>query len=110
MFRNYLKVAVPISLSTKGYSVINILGLAVGITCCILIMLICKKMNSAMIGFTANRIVYTEYGNMKNMKGKISSTVVTSLPMAAAIQHNYPEVEATCGCINFNPDVKVASK
>ncbi len=43
MFRNYLKVAWRYLLRYKQYTIINILGLAVGITCCILIMLFVRS-------------------------------------------------------------------
>jgi len=39
MFENYLKVAVRNLLRYKTYSFINISGLALGITCCLLILL-----------------------------------------------------------------------
>jgi putative ABC transport system permease protein len=39
MFKNYLKVALRNIRQHKGYSLINIVGLAVGIACCILILL-----------------------------------------------------------------------
>ena len=39
MFGNYLKIAVRNLSKYKGYSVINILGLAIGLACCILILL-----------------------------------------------------------------------
>jgi putative ABC transport system permease protein len=39
MFKNYLKIALRNIRKHKGYSFINIAGLAVGITCCILILL-----------------------------------------------------------------------
>lgn len=39
MFRNYLKVSLRNLLRNKGYSIINIVGLAVGMACCALIML-----------------------------------------------------------------------
>jgi putative ABC transport system permease protein len=39
MFKNYLKVALRNIRKHKGYSLINIVGLAVGIACCILILL-----------------------------------------------------------------------
>ncbi|MGD2091040.1 MAG: ABC transporter permease [Candidatus Aminicenantes bacterium] len=39
MFKNYLKVALRNIHQHKGYSLINIVGLAVGIACCILILL-----------------------------------------------------------------------
>ena len=43
MIKNYLKVAMRYLLRNKGYTTINILGLAIGITCCILIMLFVRS-------------------------------------------------------------------
>ncbi|MDQ3846573.1 MAG: ABC transporter permease, partial [Bacteroidota bacterium] len=43
MIRNYLKIAFRYLAKYKGYTFINVLGLAVGITCCILIMLFVKS-------------------------------------------------------------------
>ncbi len=39
MFKNYLKIALRNVKKHKGYSFINIAGLAIGIACCILILL-----------------------------------------------------------------------
>ncbi|MCP4728296.1 MAG: ABC transporter permease, partial [bacterium] len=39
MFKNYLKIAFRNISRQKGFSFINIAGLAVGMTCCILILL-----------------------------------------------------------------------
>jgi putative ABC transport system permease protein len=39
MFQNYLKIAVRNLLKHKGYSFINIVGLAIGLSCCFLIVL-----------------------------------------------------------------------
>jgi len=39
MFKNYVKIAIRNIYSHKGFSLINIFGLAVGITCCLLIVL-----------------------------------------------------------------------
>ncbi|MDH3892319.1 MAG: ABC transporter permease [candidate division Zixibacteria bacterium] len=39
MYRNYLKIALRSMKKHKGYSLTNIAGLAVGMTCCVLIML-----------------------------------------------------------------------
>jgi hypothetical protein len=40
MFKNYLKIAWRNIARHKGYSFINIFGLAIGITCCLLIALL----------------------------------------------------------------------
>ena len=39
MFRNYLKVAARNAVKHKFYATINVLGLAIGMTCCLLIFL-----------------------------------------------------------------------
>ena len=39
MIKNYLKTALRVLKKHKGYSFINIAGLAVGIACCVLILL-----------------------------------------------------------------------
>ncbi len=43
MIKNYWKVAIRYLLRNKGYSVINIAGLAIGITCCVLMMLFVRS-------------------------------------------------------------------
>ena len=37
MFKNYLQIAIRNILKRKGYTMLNIFGLAIGITCCLLI-------------------------------------------------------------------------
>ena len=37
MFQNYLKIALRNLMRHKGYSLINVLGLSVGVACCVLI-------------------------------------------------------------------------
>ena len=37
MIKNYLSIAFRNLFKRKGYSVLNVLGLAIGITCCLLI-------------------------------------------------------------------------
>ena len=43
MFKNYFKIALRYLMRYKTYTAINILGLAVGITCCVLIMLFVRS-------------------------------------------------------------------
>ncbi|MGH2566007.1 MAG: ABC transporter permease, partial [Ginsengibacter sp.] len=43
MLKNYLKIAWRYLMRYKTYTAINILGLAVGITCCLLIMLFVRS-------------------------------------------------------------------
>ena len=43
MLKNYLKIALRNLLKHKGYSLINILGLAIGLACCMLIILFVRQ-------------------------------------------------------------------
>jgi len=106
MFRNYLKVAFRYLSRYKGYSLINILGLAVGITCCILIMLFVRSEFSYDRSHTKADRLYRVWQHEK-YEGEDFINSATPLPMAGAIQHSYPEVEATCRVYAFNPMVKV---
>src|ERR1700730_6029590 len=104
MLSNYLKVAFRYLSRHKGYSLINILGLAVGITCCILIMLFVRsEFSYDAFHSKANRL-YRIWQHEK-YEGEDFINSVTPLPMAAAIQSNYPEVEATCRIYSLNPMV-----
>ncbi len=42
MIKNYIKIALRNLLKQKGYSLINVAGLAIGMACCLLILLYVK--------------------------------------------------------------------
>ena len=106
MIRNYLKVALRYLLRYKSYTAINILGLAVGVTSCILIMLFVKSEFSYDTFHSKSDRLYRAWQHEK-YEGQDFINTVTSLPMGAALQANYPEVEGNCRVYAFNPVVKV---
>ncbi|HKP31423.1 MAG TPA: ABC transporter permease [Chitinophagaceae bacterium] len=106
MIRNYLKVALRYLVRHKGYSFINILGLAVGITCCVLIMLFVKSEFSYDAFHTKADRLYRAWQHEKYQDQDFINSV-TPLPMAGAIQKSYGEVESTCRIYTFTPMVKV---
>ncbi len=106
MFRNYLKVAWRYLLRYKQYTIINILGLAVGITCCILIMLFVRsELSYDRFHSNADRL-YRVWQHEK-AEGQDFINTVTPIPMAAALQSTYPEVESACRVYLFNSLVKL---
>ncbi|MES1218362.1 MAG: ABC transporter permease, partial [Bacteroidota bacterium] len=106
MIRNYLKVAMRYLLRHKSYTAINISGLAVGITSCILIMLFVKsEFSYDKFHDKADRL-YRAWQHEK-YEGQDFINTSTPLPMGAAIQANYPEVESNCRVFAFNPVVKI---
>ena len=104
MFNNYLKIALRNLRRYKGYSFINIVGLALGISVCIIILLY---------------IVYeTSYDNYHKYKDRIyrvsqvektenhtSIDPNTAPPLALALKENYPEVESAARIIPRDPGV-----
>lgn len=105
MFRNYLKVATRSLLRHKEYTFINILGLAVGITCCMLIMLFVRSEYSYdKFHSKADRLHRVWVKEM--WEGQPYLDGVTPLPLAAGLQSMFPDIESTSRVYAFNTMVK----
>jgi putative ABC transport system permease protein len=105
MLRNYFKVALRYLSSHKGYTIINVSGLAVGIACCILIMLFVRsEWSFDRFHSKADRIhrAWLE----EHYEGQIFTNTVTPVPLAPVLQNNLPEVETTCRIFSFSPLVR----
>ncbi len=94
MIRNYFKIAWRNLVKNKVFSFINILGLTIGITSCMLITL-----------YILNEISYDRYqANGKDIyqvgttfiqQGKEMKMPTTPAPMAQAMQIDFPEIQRT---------------
>src|SRR4051794_10997395 len=105
MFKNYLKVALRYLLRYKEYSFINILGLAVGIACCILIMLFVRSEYSYDKFHSKSDRLYRVW--VKEMvEGQPYLDGVTPVPMAPTLQAMFPEIESTSRVYAFSTMVK----
>jgi putative ABC transport system permease protein len=94
MLRNYLKIAWRNLKRNKVFSFINVFGLAIGLTCCLLISLyIYHETSYDKYHKNADRIV--ELGTTFYRDGKEEKTPNTPAPMAAAMQQEFPEIEKT---------------
>ena len=92
MIRNYFKVAWRNLMKNKTYSFINVFGLAIGLTSCMLITL-----------YLYNELSYDNYHpNINNLyqlgttfvkEGKEERTANTPAPMARTMQQEFPEIE-----------------
>ncbi|MGE5811211.1 MAG: ABC transporter permease [Ignavibacteria bacterium] len=93
MIKNYIKVALRNLLKYKGYSFINILGLAIGITCCLLILL-----------FVQDELSYDRFHKKAaniyriGINGALGTNqfqaVTTAPPVGKAMVQDYPEILA----------------
>jgi putative ABC transport system permease protein len=105
MLRNYLKIAWRNLAKNKVFSFINIFGLSVGLTCCILISL-----------YINHEISYDKYHKNANRIFRLGTVFIdqgvgepganTSAPLGKLIQQEYPEVEASARLLNLFRDDK----
>lgn len=92
MFKNYLKVALRSLWKNKGFSAINIVGLAIGLAVCLLIVL-----------YVVDELSYDKYNKNANRIYRIDADLffnntqftaaISPEPMAATLLREYPQVE-----------------
>jgi putative ABC transport system permease protein len=92
MFQNYFKIALRNLVNHKTYSLINILGLAIGITCCLLIMLyVRQEFSYDSFNENADRVFRIIMEN--NRSTGTDYYAQTPYPVGPAFREEYPEVE-----------------
>jgi putative ABC transport system permease protein len=106
MIKNYLKISFRYLLRQKEHTLINILGLAVGVACCILIMLFVRSELSYDTFHSKADRLYRVWEREK-VDNKVNDNVATPLPAADALKSSFAEVEAATREIQFKPIVKV---
>jgi ABC-type antimicrobial peptide transport system permease subunit len=95
MFTNYLKVAFRNLWKNKGFSIINITGLAVGMASAILILLWIQN-ELSYDGFHEKKARIYEAWNRAEFSGELHCWNTTPKVLAAAMQKDFPEVEHAC--------------
>lgn len=111
MFRNYLKTAWRNLWKHKTFSAINLFGLTVGLTCCLLIALyIQHELSYDNFELKRHRIarVIMEYqfaGSNASTKGNF-----TSVRVAPVLKQTFPEVESAVKMMSYERVVKYGDK
>jgi len=91
MLKNYLKIALRNFLRHRAYSFINISGLAIGIACCILMLLfVQEELSYDRFHASAERIHRVIVD--ENNEGTIRHLANTYAPLAPALQTEFPEI------------------
>ncbi len=92
MFKNYLKIALRNLRKHKGYSFINIFGLATGMACCLIIMLFVQD-ELSFDGFHKKAArLYRMNINFVFANGSFSNSL-SGAPMATHLLKDFPEIE-----------------
>lgn len=100
MIKNYFKVAVRNILKHKFYSAINILGMTIGVTACILIVLyVTDELSYDRFHRHADRIY--QLGLHGRIAGQDIRTTNTCPPLSRAMAEEIPDVEATTRVADF---------
>lgn len=92
MIKNYFKIALRNLMKQRFYSIINILGLAISLTTCLLITLfVLDELSYDRFNKKADRIqrVHLSY----QMGGQSGDYAVAAAPLARTVVETYPEVE-----------------
>ena len=99
---NYLKVALRKIRRQKGYSFINIAGLAVGIACFLLI-LTWVRFEFSYDRFHKNaREIYRVISEFHSPGGKINYVWTSQAPLASALKEDYPEIINSARALSWN--------
>lgn len=110
MLKNYLKIAFRALLRSKAHSLINIVGLSVGIACCVLIALFVKdELTFDRFHTKADRI-YRAYVIEDWGVNQQFIDITTPFPLGPALKEHLPEVEMMVRRNNIGTQVKVDDK
>jgi putative ABC transport system permease protein len=100
MIKNFFVISLRNLLKRKGYTTLNILGLTIGITCCLLIFqYVCYERSYDTFQKNSSRIVRIRLDQYK--QGKLLWQSATSYPaFGPLMKKDYPEVENYCRLID----------
>jgi putative ABC transport system permease protein len=105
MFTNYIKLAFRSLRKNKAFTLINIFGLAIGLTCCMLIsMYLYKEFSYDKHQKLGDRLY--QVGTLSIQEGKESRYSTTPAPLAPTMQKEFPEIESTTRLLKLFQDDK----
>lgn len=95
MLKNYIKIALRNIKKHKGYAFINITGLAIGMACCLLIIIwVLDELSYDQFHENAAHLYRVEEN--QHYSGRVYHVIVTPYPLAPALKADVPEIiEAT---------------
>lgn len=109
MFRNFLKLTVRQLIRQKGFTLINLLGLTVGLASCILIgLFVADELGYDGFNVRGDRIVRVtmEFGT----EGRTSSTATTGTKVGPQFKRSFPEVRAYVRTTRYKRAITIGDK
>lgn len=93
MIQNYIKIAWRNILKNKGYSTINIIGLAIGLACCLLIVIYIQNELSYDKYHVNKDRIYRIVHDHKDVNSTEQHQIWGNAPIGEAIKSDFPEIE-----------------
>ena len=107
MLKNYLKIALRSLLRNKVYSFINILGLAIGVSACLVIFLL-VSFELSFDNFHPDRErIYRITSGFKNPDGSAYYNAGLSAPMPSVIRQELTGIESLSAFFNWSAKVTI---
>jgi len=101
MIRNYIKTAYRSLLKNKGFTILNVLGLSVGLATCLLIVFyVVDELSYDKYNTKADRIYRVTIDAKLNGNGGTYAT--SEEPLLAALKGTFPQIEASARLINVD--------
>jgi putative ABC transport system permease protein len=107
MFKNYLKITLRYMLKQKGYSFINVAGLAIGVACCLIIVLyVVDELNYDRFHEKAGRIYRLATGYVLE-NGSVEQLATTPSMWGSTMAAEFPEVETAVRFYRYRSEILV---
>jgi len=91
MFKNYLKIILRNLWKDRGYAMLNVLGLTLGLTCCLFIVLyVTDELSYDRFHANADRIMRISHRTMSEGTGE--HTASTVIPFGPTLKADYPDL------------------
>jgi putative ABC transport system permease protein len=101
MLKSFLQIAIRNFAKRKGYSFLNLLGLTIGITCCLLIFeYVAYERSYDSYNTNANRIYRVQESDYQNGRFEVR-WAPTSPGVGPALKKDFPEIENFCRLIQW---------
>lgn len=107
MLQNYFKIALRSLWRTKVHSMINILGLGLAVTCCVLFILFVRDECTFDRFHTKAGRIYRVYAREDWGENQQFFNTLTPLPMGPALKENFPEVMNHVRIVPVSAQVKM---
>ncbi|HEY4876206.1 MAG TPA: ABC transporter permease, partial [Puia sp.] len=106
MFYNYFKTAFRNLLRNKGYAVINIVGLAVGVAACLLIFLVIQ-FETSFDNFHKKKNEIYRLGTELHSQDGLSYTSGSAFPVGPQIRIEFPQVKEVASIFNNGGQITI---